>query len=178
MPKENLLPHKVDPFRFAENEIRLEGTLLIKDMHRLAASVNNDTGKVDVKVNFGVDEQGIHFIRGQYVTHLMLQCQRCMEDFGFDMTGHFLLGIVHTEEEADQLPKGYDSIIAKEGELIIQDVVEDELIVGLPIVPMHNLQDCKIKLPLALDSTEEVESEKENPFKVIEILRAKRNLNK
>jgi uncharacterized metal-binding protein YceD (DUF177 family) len=59
-------------------------------------------------------------------------------------------------------------------ELFIPDVIEDELIVGLPIVPMHDLKDCKVVLPLIAKS-EAISIEKENPFKVIELLREKRD---
>lgn len=178
MSKENLLPHKVDAFRFADNEIHLQGALLIKDMERLSPSLCSTVGEVEIDIGFGVDEQGIRFMRGHYDTHLMLQCQRCMESFEYKVSGNIMSGIVNTEEEADQLPKGYDSVIAKEGMLVIQDVIEDEIIISLPIVPMHNSIDCKIILPLVIDSAQIKESEKENPFKVIEFLRSKRNSNK
>lgn len=178
MSKENLLPQKVDPFRFAENEIHLEGQMLVSHMDRLRASLCNDTGEIQVSILFDVDEQDIHYMRGQYSAHLMLQCQRCMEPFAYHIAGDFLSGIVHTEEEADQLPKGYDPVIVKEGMLAIQDVIEDELIINLPVVPMHDVKDCKVKLPLSIESAEIAETSKENPFKVIELLRAKRDTNK
>ena len=178
MSKENLLPNKIDPFRFADNGTHLEGKLLVKEMNRLCTSLNNHAGEVKLSMMFGVDEQGIRFVRGAYSVHLILQCQRCMEPFEYDISGNFLSGIVHTEEEASELPKGYDSLVAKEGMLVIQDVIEDELIVTLPIVPMHNIKDCKMKLPFAIDSEYTVESTQENPFKVIELLRHKRNSNK
>jgi uncharacterized protein len=178
MPKENLLPSRVDPFRFAENETHLQGKLLIKEMTRLCSNLSNDAGEVVVSMVFGVDEQGISFVQGEYSTHLTVQCQRCMEPLGYDISGNFLSGIVRTEDEAEQLPKGYDSVIAEEGMLVIQDVIEDELIISLPVVPMHSVSDCKIKLPFAIDSGEMTESSKETPFKVIELLRHKHNSNK
>jgi uncharacterized protein len=178
MSKENPLPQKVDPFRFAENEISLEGVISIKDMARLSPSLGSDAGQVEVRVAFGVDEQGTRFMRGDYNAHLVLQCQRCMETFEDEVSGNLLLGIVTTEEAIDELPKNYDAIVIKDGSLTIQDVVEDELILSLPIVPMHSTINCKIILPLAMESAEIAETEQENPFKVIELLRVKRNLDK
>lgn len=178
MSKENPLPQKVDPFRFAENGRNLEGIIPIKDMARLSPSLGSDAGQVEVSVAFGVDEQGTRFMRGHYSAHLVLQCQRCMETFENEVAGNLLLGIVTTEEAIDELPKNYDAIVVKDGSLTIQDVVEDELILSLPIVPMHSMKNCKITLPLAMESTDKVETEQENPFKVIELLRVKRNLDK
>lgn len=178
MSKENSLPQKVDPFRFAENEISLEGVIPIKDMVRLSPSLGSNEGQVEVHVTFGMDEQGTRFIRGHYSAHVVLQCQRCMETFENEVSGNLLLGMVTAEEAISELPKNYDPIVIKEGSLSIQDVIEEELILSLPIVPMHSTKNCKITLPLAVGSTEKVESESENPFKVIELLRVKRNVDK
>jgi len=179
MSQQNLLPHKVDAFRFSENAIAIQGKLQIQAMPRLSAFLKEASGEVDVEMAFDVDEQGVYFVKGLFSTHLMLQCQRCLELFRYALKGEFLSGLVHTEEEIEQLPKSYDSIIVKEGEdLILQDIIEDELIVNLPIVPMHNLKDCKVKLPLTIESSDTRETRDENPFKVIELLRTKkRNTN-
>jgi uncharacterized protein len=88
-----------------------------------------------------------------------------------------MLGIVQTEEEAKNLPERYDPLIVKESDLFLQDVIEDEIIVSLPIVPMHTAKDCKVKLPLVTESETMSEVEKDNPFKVIELLRTKRDKN-
>jgi uncharacterized protein len=175
MSEENL-PPKVDPFRFAENAVRLHGKVLVKDMQRLCESLYQDTGEVGVEIEFGKNEQSIPFVRGQLTGALRLQCQRCMESFGYEITNTFWLAVVHTEEEAEMLPQGYDSIIANDDILILQDMVEDELIVNLPVVPMHDPKHCKVTLPLIIESEQTNPMEKENPFKVIEFLRAKRDL--
>jgi uncharacterized protein len=174
MSKENI-PIKVDPFRFADNAIRLHGVLQVKDMQRLCGSLHSTEGEVEVNVRFGVDEQGMRYMRGQYTTQLVLQCQRCMEPYAHEMTGEIMSGFVHTEEEADQLPEGYDPQVIKDGILSISEVFEDELIIGLPVVPMHPLKDCKVTLPLVLKSEQVSELERDNPFKVIELLRSKHN---
>lgn len=173
MPKE-YLPLKVDPYRFADNATRLHGNLPIKDMERLSMSLAANKGEVAVDINFGIDEQGIRFLRGHLEAHLALQCQRCMESFNYEIISDLLLGIVQTEEDAKELPERYEPLVIKGVDLFIQDVVEDELIVSLPIVPMHELEDCKVTLPLVTES-EAMTMEKDNPFKVIELLRTKRD---
>lgn len=167
------LPAQVDPFRFADNAISLQGALYIKDMQRLASGLYTNEGEIRVSMEFGVDRQGIHFLRGQITACLVLQCQRCLEPFSHEIESSFLSGIVRSEEEANQLPKGYDQLIVKEGMLALQEVVEDELIINLPIVPMHKVSDCKVKLPLEIETNEEVQVGKENPFKVIEFLKVR-----
>lgn len=175
MSKENL-PEKINPFRFAEAGAQLEGVLLVKDMPRLCTSLASDEGQVHLNARFGIDEQGTPYVRGEIEAKLTLQCQRCMETFVYDIMTGFLSGIVRSEEEAKQLAEVYEPVLAEENALIIRDLIEDELIVSLPIVPMHNPKDCKIELPkMVLGSDEQSEVSDNNPFKVIEILRVKRD---
>lgn len=172
MPKE-YLPLKIDPFRFADNATRLHGFLSIEKMQRLSESLAADKGDVEVDIAFGVDEQGHRFLKGNLTTHLILQCQRCMESFDYEIIDDFLWGIVQTEEEASKLPNNYDPLVIKGVDFYIQDLIEDELIVSLPIVPMHEPEVCKVKLPLIAESDTLAGVEKDNPFKVIELLRTK-----
>lgn len=169
------LPQKVDPFRFADNGISLNGSLLIKDMPRLCSSLFSDEGEVSVDMTFEIDEQNIKYIKGHLATHLTLQCQRCLEPFKYEIISDFLLGIVHTEEEAERLPERFDPLVVVDGALMLSDMIEEELIVSLPIVPMHDPKHCQAHLPFESDSKASAEVEKENPFKVIELLRSKRD---
>jgi uncharacterized protein len=173
MLKENALPIQVDPFRFAENAIQLQGTLLLKEMRRLVPSLYEDKGEVKVDLRFGVDAQGVRFLRGELAACLVLKCQRCLESFDYNIAGRFMLGMIHTEEEAASLPQQYDPLVVEENTLILQEVIEDELIVSIPIVPMHAIEECKVKLPLDVETDAKVETDKDNPFKVIEFLRSK-----
>ena len=169
------LPLKIDPFRFADNQSRLQGSLPIKNMPRLLASLASDEGEAEVNIRFGVDEQGIRYLKGHLAAHLTVQCQRCMESYIYEIIGDFKLGILQREEEAISLPESYDPLVIQGAELFISDVIEDELIVSLPIVPMHELSQCKVQLPLVTQSAGLSDIEKDNPFKVIELLRTKRD---
>ena len=164
------LPTKVDPFRLADLSLGLRGTLPISKMTRLCPSLASSEGEVAVDLVFGVDEEDIRYVRGQMTTCLMLNCQRCLVPFRYEIIGNFMLGIVRTEEEADRLPKRYDPLCVPDLSLVISEVVEDELIVSLPIVPMHAVSECKAK-----QSIESHSIETDNPFGVIESLRSKRD---
>jgi uncharacterized protein len=171
------LPLKVDPFRFADNHHHLQGVLSTKKMLRLPASSTDVDPTINVSLKFGVDEERIHFVQGHIETALILQCQRCMELFSFPLECDFAAGFVSSERQADKLPERYDPIIVKDNELFLTDMVEEELLVSLPIVPMHSRQDCKAVLTTACLSDDLVdEIPVESPFKAIEILRSKGNI--
>lgn len=178
MSKENL-PEKINPYRLAEAGAVLHGILHVKDMQRLCMELAQDDGHVEVRIELGVDQEGVRFLRGHFEAHLMLQCQRCMESFAYEIIGDFLSGVVASEEEAKRLPDRYEPVLTDEDMLVLQDVIEDELIIALPIVPMHDQADCKVVLSNITLGPEQEEIEKENnPFKVIEILRTKRDTNR
>ena len=168
------IPEYVNPFRFAENATSLHGRLLIKKMERLVPSLYSNDGEIRADIQFGIDDQGIRYVKGHMETQLVLQCQRCLQSFEYGIAGDFMSGLVSGEEEAKTLPSRYDQMVIKDETLNIQDMIEEELIISLPLVPMHDPKDCKMQLPLSVGvDLSEVSVEKENPFKVIETLRGK-----
>ncbi len=162
------IPAQVDSLRFAEHATNLHGVVLIKNLPRLCVSLANNEGEVEANIAFGIDDQRIPFIKGHIETRVILQCQRCMQPFVYGIICDFLSGIVSSEEEAEGLPDRYDPATVEDGMLSLHDRIEDELIVSLPLVPMHEFEDCKVKLPFVV-----AESPMESPFKVIESLKAK-----
>jgi uncharacterized protein len=167
------LPDKIDPFKAAAHGIKLHGFLKVKNMNRLLPLLHASEGEVQVNLDFSKDEQGICIVRGHIQANFMLQCQRCMGSLNYEIMDDFISGVVDNEEQATDIPEGYDDIIiANEAVLAIQDMIEDDLIISLPIVPMHDPDVCNIKLPLGVGSHEPV-AEDNNPFKVISILRSK-----
>jgi uncharacterized protein len=169
---EKFIPEHIDPFRYADQSLGLSGVVKIADMQRLSANVNpSDDTTVAVDLQFGVDEQGVTFLKGHLETKLTLACQRCMEPFVYEIIANFVLGIVNTLDEANALPERYEPALAKEGNLALRELIEDEIILNLPIIPRHEPEDCKIKLPLADSGWEQGKGE--NPFHVLESLKRK-----
>ncbi len=169
---EKFIPEHIDPFRYAEQSLGLDGTLKIADMQRLCANViaNNDA-MVSAHLQFGVDEQSITFLKGHLETTLSLQCQRCMEPFIYGIITNFVLGIVNTLDEANALPERYEPALAKEGHLALRELIEDEIILNLPIIPRHEPEDCHVKLPLTDSGWKQGKGE--NPFHVLQSLKHK-----
>ncbi len=127
-----------------------------------------------INLEFGIDHHHeITFLKGHAETQVVLQCQRCMQPFTFAIVDDFLSGIVKTEEQAKLLPEQYEPLIVPDDNLVIRDVVEDELIISLPIVPLHDSTSCQVTMPFAVAGTEAVEVKRDSPFKVIELLKTK-----
>ncbi len=171
---EKFIPEHVDPFRLAEQNLRLDGAVKLIDMHRLNISRPNvsDEERVNVKLHFGVDEQGTTYLKGHVEANLGLQCQRCLEPFIYEIISDFTLGIIKTLEEEKALPKLYEPAMVHDGQLALRELIEDELILNLPIIPRHEPEVCKVQLPL-VDSSWKEEEKGENPFEVLTTLKHK-----
>lgn len=169
---ERMIPEYIDPFRYAEQGLGLDGLLNISDMPRLLALAQNTDNKVSVHLNFGIDEQGVTYLKGNLKSQLVLQCQRCLEPLTYEIMSDFALGIVKTLDEANDLSAVYEPAIAKEdGSLALRELIEDEIILNLPIIPRHEEEECKVKLPVADAGWEEEKSK--NPFQILASLKDK-----
>jgi uncharacterized protein len=102
-----------------------------------------------------------------------LQCQRCLQPVQQDLAVDRRFRFVRTEEEAERLDEvSEDDVLVLGPRLDLQELLEDELILALPIVPRHEGR-CPVPLPLPVDDLEE-EAPAPNPFAALAALRAGR----
>jgi uncharacterized protein len=159
------LPEYIDPFRYAGLNLRLEGVVKLAEMKRLGESITSIEGSVATSLQFGVDEQGIVFLKGNLEVSLVLQCQRCLEPFDYGIMASFVLGIVNTLDEANALPNSYEPVLVQAGELALKELIEDELILNLPIIPKHEPEYCKVTASVL--GLGEEQGEGKNPFHIL-----------
>ena len=170
---EKYIPEHVEPYRLAEQNLHLDGLVKLADMQRLKTSCLSVGGDENVAVNlhFGVDEQKLPYVKGHLQVNLGLQCQRCLDRFTYEIISDFALGIVKSMDEEKSLPEQYEPAMVREGQLALRELIEDELILNLPIIPRHEPDVCEVKLPHAEAGWNE--SESENPFRVLQSLKHK-----
>ncbi len=83
----------------------------------------------------GAAEMWLH-LQGQ--TKVLLQCQRCLQDMSEPVTVDRRIRFVRSEAEAARLDEeSEDDVLALVPRLDLLGLLEDELILGLPLVPMH-----------------------------------------
>jgi uncharacterized protein len=162
------LPHQIDPFRLAEAGARLSGHLPLRQFSRLRQVLADDTGEIAVQLDFDVDALGVPTVVGRVSATLSLTCQRCLEAYTFPVDAQIALAWVKTEQAADKLPLRYEPYVVEETPLLLNDVIEDELLLALPQIPMHAEAECPASKLLKQRNTETDEPEpKANPFAVL-----------
>ncbi len=170
------LPDKVDAMRQAREGRQYRARLPLQDMRRLAPLLNDNQGEIDVNIGLGIGEDGIAHVAGSASATLRVLCQRCMEPMAIDVEAGFRLGLVHSESQGEALPEPYEALLMEEGEISLADVIEDELLLALPQVPMHDEQSCASAdimqaLAARMKETEQQAPGKENPFAVLKQLK-------
>ncbi|MEJ2391442.1 MAG: YceD family protein [Gammaproteobacteria bacterium] len=162
------LPHQIDPFRLAEAGSHLSGKLPLRQFKRLAEVLSDNSGELAVALEFDVDELGVPVVRGNIQATLMLTCQRCLEAFAFPVDIRIALAWVRTEQDADRLPLRYEAYLVEEIPLQLNDMIEDELLLALPQIPMHQASACPASKLLKQQDDGADESEQQaNPFAVL-----------
>lgn len=135
------LPKFIDPFALAEKNASLEGIISVKEFGRLSELLFRQDGEIAVKLHFSKDG-GFSGLRGHISASLKLKCQRCLESFEYPVDAELNLGIVNSLERADKLPESVDPLILlDQDKVLLNDIIEDELLLNLPIIPKHEY-DC------------------------------------
>ena len=129
------LPEIVDAWRMVAARRSFEGTLPLRDMPRLRESLARADGEAKFALQFGRDEWGNAFLALDVQAQLPLQCQRTLEVFELPVVLQQRLGLIMREEDEAALPPGFEPLLTADGELRLADVIEDELILALPVVP-------------------------------------------
>ena len=78
-----------------------------------------------------------------YSADVQLACQRCLEPVRQRVVGEVSLAVLDSAPDGSQLPEGCEPVELEDGRLSPVHVIEDELIVSLPLVPKHaRVEDC------------------------------------
>ncbi|BDY04193.1 23S rRNA accumulation protein YceD [Ferrimonas sp. YFM] len=170
------IPVSLDPKRAAQRRLVYEGLLLAKNLKRLIGVSSGDCTDAEVTVECGTDIQGIVYLKGKAVTELTLTCQRCMEPFRQTLAVEFAYSPVTDEAQVEELPDAYEPVeLDEHGEVRLHELVEDELLLMVPMMPMHDLADCSRPETEVVvgDLPKESEDERPNPFAVLQKLKSK-----
>ena len=99
---------------------------------------------------------------------LPLACQRCLDGIRFELDVDSLLELIPegSELSQDELEDDTRDFLPVAGELDVAELVEDEILLALPVAPRHE----KCGLPGAADAGERI-----NPFAALAGLKGKPN---
>ena len=181
------LPEHIDILRLAKQGCKLSGRLFIDKMPRFKqfsaaeesdSEVTNFAGDyAEIEVELDVDDQHIAFIRGYAQASIAMVCQRCLKPMRANINTSFLLGAVENEAKLERLPAQYEPLEVSEKLVSLSSIIEDELILALPLVALHKQDQCTVKLASSQQKKEEREraeqeaNKRSNPFSILSTLK-------
>jgi uncharacterized protein len=176
--EKKLDPQHLDVAAFARDGLRLQGEGALAGWPRLAEEQHGDTlspGQVHWQLQGrSVPQSGAPdqlFLDLKASLMLPMQCQRCLnpvlESVQADRSFLFVADESAAQALDDELE---DDVLVISRDFDAMALVEDELILSLPLVPLH--QVCPEALPMSVaDPAFEAAAERPNPFGVLASLK-------
>ena len=156
------LPGQLKLFNFAKKEISLSGIYHISDFPKISEIASNKKDNVKVDLSFYLKNNKTPCVDGIIELDIVLACQRCLDDLSTTLKVNFNLAFVRHNQESEELDSHYEIYVIEEEELATHDLVSDEILLSIPMVPTHDY-DC-IK---EINEQEIVEGKSENPFAIL-----------
>ena len=158
------LPETVKPFSLADSRQALDGDFPLARMPRLTEQLDDNGGSVAVALQFGLDSQRIPFVQGRIKADLTMTCQRCMEPVRVPVNIDVSLALLRSAAGMNELPAQYEPLVVDTARMSLLTMVEDELLLALPVVAMHDTVDCHAG---ERDTTDDGQDQESNPFAVL-----------
>jgi uncharacterized protein len=146
-----------------------EGVIALEGLNRLTGMLKSDQAEISVKFGFSDSEYDRPVVKGHVLAELAIECQRCLKSVVQSVELDFEL-LIDAPDHVVQA-SGIDTLYSEDGAIDIFEVVEDELILGLPLVASHESESCNEYWHVS-DNVQE-EAERESPFLVLEKLKTK-----
>lgn len=168
------LPLMIDPVRSAQRRLDYRGIYTPVQVKRVAGSVVSIDSDVACSLSFFVDEQRLVVLKGTTTVSVTLKCQRCEKSFRYKVDVSWCFSPVVNDNQAKALPETCEPVNLNEaGEIDLLALMEDEIILALPIFPVHDSEHCEVSATDMVFGNLPEEAEKPNPFAVLASLKRK-----
>lgn len=160
----------VDNLDFARHGTVLRGELAIAELERLQEFLHSNQGSLAYVLSGKTSAKGESLLECSIDGTLVLQCQRCLEALEFPL--HFVStlkvvkGLTQFDDVGDE-EETVDSIPASAA-MNVQALIEEEILLNLPISPLHAPSACRER-----DEVKSVKDERTNPFGALAALKGK-----
>ncbi len=165
------LPTTLDVRKAAAREVSVSGSVPVAKLERLQGALASEAGSIEARCEFGRDEENRSIVTLTVTAELEIPCQRCLEKMPVSVAAVNRLAIVGSDDSAKQLPGSLDPWIVEAEQGDLWTLVEDELILELPVVAYHDTDACKQLLDAYRQPPVTAEPDGDNPFKVLEQLK-------
>ena len=127
----------------ADRGVTLRGELAIEVLTRLKGLLHSDAGSVSATLDFEQRTDGWLGVELDYRAAVDLVCQRCLEPFRHELADNVNVVMADAAALPAATPEGFEPFELVDGRFQPAELIEDELIVAIPLVPKHErVEDC------------------------------------
>ena len=160
-------PDRIDPFKLFNKNGHIASKIPLTAFKRFGEYLQEDSGQIDVVIDFFKDDEGRRVLQGKLTSEVVLLCQRCLDPVSTVVESELNIIVASSESgmksgkdsgkapddasieqsiEQQDARSGVEVIFCDEDALDLKAVIEDELILSLPIVVYHDNVSCNEQL--------------------------------
>jgi uncharacterized protein len=154
----------LDIERVSRGEAAFEFDIALEDLARVAARADQVGGNVAGIVRFARHDDTA---TAQVVMHgtAIMRCQKCMQPVSLPVSSSVRLALLQDAGGAGAVPEPFEPVLAAGGCISVGELVEEELLLSLPIVPLHGADTPCGLAPAGADEDETpAEAVTQRPF--------------
>jgi uncharacterized protein len=156
-----------DVDRLADRQADIAFDIPLSRLPRVQAQIAGAKGSVRGNAHFR-REAGYRIAELEMEGDAELVCQRCLAPMTLPLESETRVAILANEKEADGVPQELETVYAPDDRIRVADLVEEELLLTLPLVPLHeSAEECQTvqdEVPTAATEEAAPAPETQKPF--------------
>jgi uncharacterized protein len=154
----------LDIDRLADSKADIDFAVPLAELPRLRSQLASVEGLVRGRVHF-TRESGFVVADLSLSGAATLACQRCLGGLTEPVSSSVRVALISAEADASRVPEHLEPVLAQGGRVTIGELVEEELLLALPIVPLHaEASDCAVPEDVPNVKVEVPEQTTQKPF--------------
>jgi uncharacterized protein len=125
----------------ADGRAEVDFSIPLQEFPRVLPLLAATDGVARGRVNFS-REGWIAVAEVSVNAEVTLLCQRCLTPLKWPVASVARAALVATPAEAERVPETLETVLAPEHRISLRDLVEEDLLLALPLVPRHANGDC------------------------------------
>ncbi len=125
----------------ADGRAHIDFSIPLKEFPRVLPLLAGSEGDARGRVDFSREER-LAVAEVTVAADVTLLCQRCLAPLKWPLNSSGRAALVATVAEGERVPETLETVLAPEHRASIRDLVEEELLLALPLVPRHENDGC------------------------------------
>lgn len=159
----------INGLEFAQRGEALRGEVPVAELQRARDLLSSGEGVVHYELSGRIDEAGKPVLRLELAGRFRMVCQRCLEEMDYPLALETELELVADERSLKPIEEEGESadMVVADKEMDVASLVEEEIILGMPMSPRHPEGQCGGAAAAPAES-------KANPFAALAALKKQR----